>query len=166
MKKEGPSGTKRRGATGLAGRFRDQPTPIERPKIVEKDRSESGGEQAAIEKRKARERAAARAYRARHPDRAAARNRAWNQRNGEKRRAHTLAKAIPRPDRCQRCGEPHGRIHRHHPDYGQPLKVEFLCPACHALAHKALCRPPPRRWRLVLENGTSIPTALGLESRR
>jgi hypothetical protein len=132
---------------------------------VDEDSPRSHTPQDAAAKRRAGLRAAARAYRARHPDRAAARNRAWNQRNREKRRAHTLAKAIPRPDTCQRCGEPHGRIHRHHEDYSQPLKVEFLCPACHALAHKALRRPPPRRWRLVLENGTVIPTALGLESR-
>ena len=58
--------------------------------------------------------------------------------NPEKRSAHIAAQSIPRPETCQRCGEPHRKLHRHHPDYTKPLLVEFLCPRCHMRLHKEI----------------------------
>lgn len=44
---------------------------------------------------------------------------------------------LVRPESCQRCGAS-GRIHGHHPDYSQPLVVEWLCVPCHGTEHKQL----------------------------
>ncbi|WP_165225741.1 hypothetical protein [Aquisphaera insulae] len=40
---------------------------------------------------------------------------------------------ITRPRCCSWCRR-HGRLQRHHWDYGEPLNVTFLCPDCHVLA--------------------------------
>lgn len=58
-----------------------------------------------------------RAWRQKHPDRHIAHGRAL--------RAHRLA-----PELCERCKQPK-RLERHHPDYSQPLLVEWLCKPCH-----------------------------------
>jgi len=48
---------------------------------------------------------------------------------------------LVKPRACQSCGRAEGRLHMHHPDYGFPLVVEFLCPMCHGARHrKALAR--------------------------
>jgi hypothetical protein len=65
----------------------------------------------------------------------------WAARNPEKRKAHFAAQRIPRPETCQRCGEP-SKLHRHHPDYSKPKVVEFLCPACHSRLHKEVRNLP------------------------
>lgn len=39
-----------------------------------------------------------------------------------------------RPSVCSECGTS-GRIDAHHPDYGKPLDVEWLCKRCHANRH-------------------------------
>jgi hypothetical protein len=112
---------------------------------------------------KARE--AYRAWEKRNLEKVRARQEAWAKHNPEKRRAHNRAIAIPLPETCQRCGA-RGKLHRHHPDYGKPLMVEFLCASCHTRLHWELRRRArTRRWRLILEDGTVVPTALALESR-
>jgi hypothetical protein len=47
---------------------------------------------------------------------------------------------IERPDACERCGAraDEARIHAHHPDYNQPLKVVWLCTLCHGDEHHRL----------------------------
>lgn len=90
--------------------------------------------------KKAKERAYARAYRARNRERIAKRKREFNDRHPEKLRAqHKVAKALRagrliRPSTCSACGEP-GLIEAHHDDYDKPLDVIWLCTSCHA-AHE------------------------------
>ena len=43
-------------------------------------------------------------------------------------------KLIPQP--CADCGSAEAEMH--HPDYAQPLKVEWLCRPCHLSLHKEL----------------------------
>jgi hypothetical protein len=43
------------------------------------------------------------------------------------------ADKLKRASHCDACGSG-GRIHGHHPDYSQPLLVEWLCVPCHAKA--------------------------------
>lgn len=84
-------------------------------------------------------REAVRAY-AKTPDGKAARARAqkaWRQRNAEKMRAHNaIAKAILRgklkPWPCEICG---AKAEAHHPHYGAPLLVTWLCDPHHKAAH-------------------------------
>ena len=54
--------------------------------------------------------------------------------NPEKVRAHRLAKKIPLSPECESCGGG-GLLHRHHPDYSEPLKIVTLCVTCHEAAH-------------------------------
>ena len=63
-----------------------------------------------------------RAWRKRHPDRMRAQNAAA--------RAH-----LQRPGSCQGCGVT-TRVEKHHPDYSQPLLIEWLCKPCHAIADR------------------------------
>lgn len=64
-------------------------------------------------------------------------------RHPEKYRArYILGNALQRrelvkPTLCEQCGHP-GRIHGHHPDYSQPLSVQWLCHNCHNSLHKKL----------------------------
>lgn len=41
-------------------------------------------------------------------------------------------KLVPQP--CQKCGA--NKVEKHHPDYSQPLKVEWLCRPCHLTLHR------------------------------
>lgn len=45
-------------------------------------------------------------------------------------------KIVP-PTECQRCGLA-TKLQAHHPDYSQPLMVDWLCPKCHAQADREL----------------------------
>lgn len=52
---------------------------------------------------------------------------------------HAVALALTRgtltkPDTCERCAQPR-RLDGHHDDYGQPLKVRWLCRTCHRAVH-------------------------------
>lgn len=40
---------------------------------------------------------------------------------------------VTKPDACSRCGG--HPVEAHHPDYNQPLEVEWLCKACHEGTH-------------------------------
>jgi hypothetical protein len=81
--------------------------------------------------------------RASQPHRAALRRRIadkWEHDHPEWKKAQTAAGnavrdgRLKRETRCQRCGIENGRIEKHHPDYSEPLKVEWLCKPCHAIA--------------------------------
>jgi hypothetical protein len=38
-------------------------------------------------------------------------------------------KLIPKP--CEHCGTTNGKIEKHHTDYSEPLKVQWVCEKCH-----------------------------------
>ena len=96
---------------------------------------------------RARRNEAARAARAKDPERQkelrARREPPWGEMSGEqlrKAKARALFHAavsrgkISVPGECEQCGEeckPEG----HHPDYDKPLHVEWLCRLCHARRH-------------------------------
>jgi hypothetical protein len=48
-------------------------------------------------------------------------------------------KIILRPDFCEDC-EQGGIIHGHHEDYNKPLKVIWLCHACHFKRHRKVIK--------------------------
>ncbi len=81
--------------------------------------------------------------RANQPHRVALRNRIskkWEEDHPEWAQAQTAAGnalrdgRLKRETKCQRCGTESRRIEKHHPDYSEPLKVEWLCKPCHAIA--------------------------------
>ena len=41
-----------------------------------------------------------------------------------------------KPNYCKECKRRTSRLHAHHEDYTQPLKVEWLCVGCHRGRHK------------------------------
>jgi ribosomal protein S27AE len=41
---------------------------------------------------------------------------------------------LVRPERCPKCGRK-CVVQAHHPDYGRPLDIEWLCASCHKLYH-------------------------------
>lgn len=47
---------------------------------------------------------------------------------------------IVKPECCSQCGEVVSKkcLHAHHLDYSKPYDVEWLCPQCHADAHRLL----------------------------
>jgi hypothetical protein len=67
----------------------------------------------------------------------------WGENNIVKVRAsskvHSALKKgiLSKPDQCERCGMA-GGLHAHHPDYSQPLKVEWLCGSCHGIEHRGV----------------------------
>jgi hypothetical protein len=52
----------------------------------------------------------------------------------ETEKAQRLGLIRNKPKRCERCDTLTPLI-AHHPDYGQPLLVEFLCGGCHKQVH-------------------------------
>ena len=42
---------------------------------------------------------------------------------------------LKKPSKCEECGHDNNRIHGHHDDYGKPMIVRWLCPACHKAWH-------------------------------
>lgn len=44
---------------------------------------------------------------------------------------------LVKPRACERCGRVR-KLHGHHPDYAQPLRVQWLCVFCHDLTHRYL----------------------------
>jgi hypothetical protein len=61
--------------------------------------------------------------------------RRWRQKHPGRQNAHNIAFRGHRqpPSACERCDQPK-RLERHHPDYGQPLLIQWLCKPCHYLA--------------------------------
>lgn len=57
---------------------------------------------------------------------------------------------MTRPATCEACGaacRPHG----HHPDYAEPLRVQWLCQTCHVIAHHGPDTPAAMRHREVVD---------------
>lgn len=74
-----------------------------------------------------------------HPSPNTVRNRRYQEKNPEKRRAHKAVEwalsshtLLKRP--CEKCGCTN--VDAHHHDYSAPLDVTWLCPRCHALEHR------------------------------
>ncbi len=88
----------------------------------------------------------ARSSRPRAPRAQATRERVlrWRSQRPEGPRAHKLVCAalragrLSKPERCEGCGRGGLRLHAHHPDYRQPLRVQWLCCSCHRQEHRRL----------------------------
>ncbi len=70
-----------------------------------------------------------------------ARNRSWEAKHPEKRRAHkavesALVCGTLQKEPCRDCGATN--VQAHHPDYSRPLLVVWLCAPCHAIEHVRL----------------------------
>ena len=65
----------------------------------------------------------------------------WREKYPAKYKAHNMVNnsirdgKITKPDYCQGCGDK-CKAHGHHQDYGKPLDVVWLCPACHKFIHE------------------------------
>lgn len=65
----------------------------------------------------------------------------WQERNPQKRQAHTAVNnavrdgRLVKPDNCESCrlSRP---LHGHHDDYSKPLEVRWLCSPCHMVLHR------------------------------
>lgn len=67
----------------------------------------------------------------------------WRAANAEKRAAHVITgnairdgRLVPRPCEHDGCGVK--KTEAHHDDYGQPLKVRWLCARHHKALHKQM----------------------------
>lgn len=66
----------------------------------------------------------------------------WRQTNPQKYYAQIKADnalrsgKLTRRSICEYCGQPHSRLEKHHPDYSEPLLVQWLCPPCHGLTRR------------------------------
>jgi len=66
-------------------------------------------------------------------------NRRYREKHRERERAWSEAyRKIKERRPCENCGK-NGLIHKHHPDPKKPLKIVFLCPACHRAEHLKPC---------------------------
>lgn len=85
-------------------------------------------------------RARGRLLRVEHPERARG-QRGSSKPNPQHQAARAAVKyalaagKLIKPSACSRCGRDDLRIDGHHADYSQPLVVEWLCSACHGVAH-------------------------------
>lgn len=87
------------------------------------------------------------------PEAIAERTRAWRAAHAGARRAHkcvevALASGLLQRQPCKRCGA--STADAHHPNYNEPLRVVWLCRACHQHVHAeeryaAACRTEKRR---------------------
>ena len=70
--------------------------------------------------------------------------RSWDRAHPEAERARQLLRnaiksgKLQRPSVCSECGRTNTRLHAHHSDYTQPLKVVWLCASCHKNLHNGL----------------------------
>lgn len=91
-------------------------------------------------------------YWERHPDKlreSRARYSAkWRENNAHKIAAHHAVRAalangtLVKPSKCERCPAPCEVAH--HPDYGRPLFVIWLCDDCHNKEHGNISKNPER----------------------
>lgn len=58
----------------------------------------------------------------------------WKINNPEKRKAQSIAKNIPKEDKCIICGYQQGLLN-HHWRYDKPLMVSTVCASCHKIIH-------------------------------
>lgn len=70
-------------------------------------------------------------------ERAASARRQKNERTDARQAVHAALRsgALVRPGQCGRCGTSCTPT-AHHPDYSQPLAVEWLCYPCHGQEHR------------------------------
>ena len=72
-----------------------------------------------------------------HPEQAYKRKRKWIKKNRKK--YNSMAQAFKKISligkKCELCGKEE-KLHKHHPNYSEPLKVIILCPLCHKRVHK------------------------------
>lgn len=94
------------------------------------------GDSAALERKQARDRAREelRAPR-RRTGRRESRKDPLHARVRRKLQRAAQAGKVVRPDACSQC-DAVGPVEGHHADYGRPLDVEWLCPACHGQRHR------------------------------
>ena len=92
-----------------------------------------------------KDRAAARVWTKKNPDKAAAYKRAHNLRHPDRAKARNRITSllsrgkIIKPTACKKCGKS-GPVEAHHPDYRKPLYVIWICKPCHLQAHGKLSR--------------------------
>jgi len=72
------------------------------------------------------------------PEKKSAQNRKYSLANREKIQAHALLwkeirKGVIPKQPCEKCDEPIAQAH--HPNYGESLKVVWLCPSHHKKEH-------------------------------
>lgn len=69
---------------------------------------------------------------------------------------------IKRPANCERCSRADLPVQGHHPDYFEPLRIEWLCILCHLRVHGGSFKPAgPHKKRAKLESlRPSIPMFL------
>jgi hypothetical protein len=73
-----------------------------------------------------------------HPGRKHLRDKKWREKNKEKCKAHQLVAnniKLEKNAKCSLCGKD-GKLHKHHENYLEPLKVAVVCPKCHVGIHK------------------------------
>lgn len=73
-----------------------------------------------------------------------------------------FAAGLPRPTRCQACGQEHGAIDYHTEDYSEPFGPHIhgfsLCYRCHIILHCRRRNPAAwDRYREALRNGWRFP---------
>lgn len=80
-----------------------------------------------------------RRLRSKRPGYSSAKNRDWNARNPEKRRAHKAVEYAVKTGRlirrgCEVCGAE--RAQAHHENYARPLEISWLCQQHHKEHHR------------------------------
>ena len=70
--------------------------------------------------------------------------------NPVKVKAKNAARVIKIKKPCEICGS-NKNIHKHHEDYSNPLRVNFLCHPCHSLWHQLL-----NEWEIQNQNSSRI----------
>lgn len=62
----------------------------------------------------------------------------WHHKHPGRAAAHLAARRALRipPSMCERCQQTGLRLERHHPDYSQPVLIEWLCKPCHCVADR------------------------------
>ena len=82
------------------------------------------------------------AWRAENRERVRELNRLSRSRHGDKHAVRKLTEAamqsgrLVRPDHCSECLT-RGHVDAHHPNYGKPLDVTWLCKKCHGKKHRS-----------------------------
>jgi len=85
-------------------------------------------------------------YSMKHPEIHRKAQKKWAKQNLQKTKGHSKAKTITliKDTLCNLC-KLNIAEHKHHPDYKQPLLVQFLCVDCHIKIHKELRKNARRK---------------------
>ena len=93
-----------------------------------------------------------------NPEKVIESSKRWGKKNqGKKNIHHKVQRAVKKgiivkASNCENCGAD-GMLHGHHDDYSKPLKVRWLCPACHVGVHHL---PPATHSDVTLRNSVAI----------